>query len=234
MLNPALDIVALRAEWSRDQRLRVRNVLAPGLANAIEAEMAALRYQLFCHNGAGVAVLDPAEIASWPPSRQTELREALMAAASEANGFAYNGVRMSEIWGRAGPDTPLGRLNAALHSPEVRAFVEAVTGRTDWNDAFAQATRYIGGHYLPWHVDDPKNENKRRLAFVWGFTRRWLPDWGGLLQFYDTANEPAQALIPGFDTLDLFDVRHRHAVTYVAPFAKAPRLAVSGWFVETR
>jgi len=30
--------------------------------------------------------------------------------------------------------------------------------------------------------------------------------------------------------LSLFDVRHVHSVTYVAPFAGAPRLSITGWF----
>lgn len=35
MLNPRLDLAALRAEFARDGRIRVRDVLDPAVANAI-------------------------------------------------------------------------------------------------------------------------------------------------------------------------------------------------------
>ena len=109
--------------------------------------------------------------------------------------------------------------------------VRRITGASTFDNVFAQATDYRPGHYLTRHLDDPKGE-LRKFAFVWGFTRTWDPDWGGLLQFYNDDAEPTYAYSPGFNTLDLFDVRHVHAVTLVAPFALHPRLAVSGWFVK--
>ena len=231
MLNPALDLNALRAEFAKEGRLRVRNVLAAGLANAIAAEMSQLPYQLFCATGQGVAVIDPAEMAQWDRARQAELQRALMQAASRAEGFAYFGYRMTESWKAGAPDTPLGRFYAALTSPEVMNAIRTITGASTFDSAFAQATDYRPGHYLTRHLDDPKGE-LRKFAFVWGFTKRWDPDWGGLLQFFDNDGQPTFSYSPGFDTLDLFDVRHVHSVTLVAPFALNPRHAVSGWFVK--
>jgi Rps23 Pro-64 3,4-dihydroxylase Tpa1-like proline 4-hydroxylase len=138
---------------------------------------------------------------------------------------------MTEAWAHNPPDTPLGRLSAFLASSQALDAVRAITGADTFDNAFAQATEYRPGHYLTRHLDDPKGEH-RRFAFVLGLTRRWDADWGGLLQFYDDRMLPTDALSPGFNTLDLFEVRHVHAVTYVAPFAQAPRLAVSGWFVK--
>ena len=51
------------------------------------------------------------------------------------------------------------------------------------------------------------------------------------MQFFDDDGEPTQSYSPGFNTLDLFDVRHVHSVTLVAPYALNPRHAISGWFV---
>ncbi len=36
--------------------------------------------------------------------------------------------------------------------------------------------------------------------------------------------------MPAFNTMALFDIRHVHSVTYVTPFAKQPRLSLTGWF----
>jgi hypothetical protein len=233
MLNHTLDIEALRAEFAGARRIRIRDVLPAADADAIANEMAQLPYQLFCANGKGVAVLDPNDVARWTPERRAELQRELMAAASRAEGFTYMGHRMSEAWRDTSPDTPLGRLHAGLRGGDTLATIRAITGAgaDNFDNAFAQATQYLGGHYLTRHLDDPSGES-RKFAFVWGFTRNWDPDWGGLLQFYDAAGQPADALSPGFNTLDLFDVSHVHAVTYVAPFAAGPRLAVSGWFVK--
>jgi Rps23 Pro-64 3,4-dihydroxylase Tpa1-like proline 4-hydroxylase len=64
------------------------------------------------------------------------------------------------------------------------------------------------------------------FSATWG----WHPDWGGLLQFYQEDGTPEDAWSPGFNTLSLFDTSYIHSVTYVTPFAQAPRLSLSGWF----
>lgn len=231
MLNPRLDLAALHAEFAREGRIRIRDVLDPAVANAVADEMASLPWKVFCATGAGVAVIDPAEMAQWDRQRQTELQRALLEAASRAEGFAYFGYRMTEAWQAGAPDTALGRFYRALTSPDVMAAIRTITGSNTFDAAFAQATDYRPGHYLTRHLDDPKGEH-RKFAFVWGFTRRWDPDWGGLLQFFDDQARPGQSFSPEFNTLDLFDVRHIHSVTLVAPYALNPRLAVSGWYVS--
>jgi SM-20-related protein len=231
MLNPKLDINALRSEFAKTGRIRAKDVLEPAIAEAIAAEMAQLSYKVFCATGEGVAVIDPAEMAGWDRARQLELQRALAQAASRAEGFAYFGYRMTEAWKAGAPDTALGRFYSQLRSEKTLDVIRKITGSSTFDNVFAQATHYRPGHYLTRHLDDPKGEH-RKFAFVCGFTRRWDPDWGGLLQFFDTEGRPADSLSPGFNTLDLFDVRHVHSVTLVAPWALNPRHAVSGWFVN--
>jgi SM-20-related protein len=231
MLNPALNLEALRSEFARERRIRIRNVLEPSVANAVAAEMEQLPYKVFCATGQGIAVIDPQEMAQWDRARQIELQQTLFLAASRAEGFAYFGYRMTEQWQSGAPDTALGRFHSALQGEGVLAAVRTITGASTFDNVFAQATDYRPGHYLTRHLDDPKGEH-RKFAFVWGFTKVWDPDWGGLLQFFDNEGQPTQSNSPGFNTLDLFDVSHVHSVTLVAPYALNPRLAVSGWFVK--
>ena len=230
-LNPALDLNALRAEFAKDGRIRVKNVLAPGIAEGVAAEMMDLPYQLFCATGQGVAVLDPAEVTRWDRTQQAAFQREMLEAASRAEGFAYFGYRMTESWQAGAPDTALGRFHTALKSDEVMTAIRTITNASTFDNLFAQATDYRPGHYLTRHLDDPKGEH-RKFAFVWGFTKPWAPDWGGLLQYFDNQNLPTFSYSPGFNTLDLFDVRHVHSVTLIAPFARNPRHAVSGWFVK--
>jgi SM-20-related protein len=231
MLNPALDLEALCREFARERRIRIRNVLEPAVADAVATEMAQLPYKVFCATGAGVAVIDPQEMAQWDRTRQVELQQTLWQAASRAEGFAYFGYRMTEQWQSGAPDTALGRLYKELQGERVLAAIRSITGASTFDNVFAQATDYRPGHYLTRHLDDPKGEH-RKFAFVWGFTRTWDPDWGGLLQFFGNDSQPNQSYSPGFNTLDLFDVSHVHSVTLVAPYALNPRHAVSGWFVK--
>jgi Rps23 Pro-64 3,4-dihydroxylase Tpa1-like proline 4-hydroxylase len=231
MLSPALDLKALRKKFAEDGRIRIDNALDPAIAGAVADDMTNLAYKLFCATGEGVAVIEPAELAGWDRARQAELQRTLMQAASRAEGFAYHGYRMTEAWTAGAPDTALGRFYAELRSKKTLEAIRTITGSSAFDNVFAQATDYRPGHYLTRHLDDPKGEH-RKFAFVWGFTRRWDPDWGGLLQFVDNAGRPGESFSPGYNTLDLFDVRHVQSVTLVAPWALNPRLAVSGWFVK--
>src|SRR5690606_9704393 len=105
MLNPQLDLTALRAEFAGEGRIRIRDVLEPAVANDLADEMTQLPWKIFCATGAGVAVIDPDEMARWDRARQAELHRTLLEAASHAAGFAYLGYRMTEAWKDGAPDT---------------------------------------------------------------------------------------------------------------------------------
>ncbi len=78
---------------------------------------------------------------------------------------------------------------------------------------FAQATDYRPGHYLTRHLDDPKGRAAQVCLRV-GLHPALGSDWGGLLQFFLTMTaSPTVSYLAGFNTLDLFDVRHIHSVT---------------------
>ncbi|MEQ1493596.1 MAG: 2OG-Fe(II) oxygenase family protein, partial [Terricaulis sp.] len=62
-----------------------------------------------------------------------------------------------------------------------------------------------------------------------GFSRKWEPDWGGLL-FLDENKDISRAYLPRFNTLTVFDGLRLHSVSAVSAFAPAPRLSVVGWF----
>jgi SM-20-related protein len=139
-------------------------------------------------------------------------------------GFLYEGHQL-----RGSHDPALRAILAAVNAPETLERVRTLTGFGDITHADGQATRYRGGHFLTRHRDDLSGQ-ARRVAYVLSLTARWHPDWGGLLQFFEDDGTPRDAWVPGWNVLSLFDVRHVHSVTYVAPFAGGPRLSVTGWF----
>jgi hypothetical protein len=109
------------------------------------------------------------------------------------------------------------------------AFLAQVTGlpiRAP-DDRQLVATLYDKGSYL-----DPHNDYNgvSKVAFIFGLTdpaTSWPYDEGGWLTFYD----PPERRPPGWNTLDLFDVRapdRAHAVPIVT--GRRERRALSGWF----
>ena len=60
-------------------------------------------------------------------------------------------------------------------------------------------------------------------------TARWRADWGGMLLFLDDEDHVAEGYMPAFNSLNIFKVPQRHAVSIVAPFAGEPRLSITGW-----
>lgn len=233
MLNSSLDLKALSQDFQKQRRIRIHDVLRPEIADELVGALERERgWKLLCANLRGAAALDPAQIAALPPNEQRVFHDELMTAARRGVGFSYLGLRLKELWGEQGaPDTPLGCFYSALSSRPILDAVEEITGESGLVGASPQASCFGPGHYLTRHLDDPAGE-QRRYAFVWGFTRNWHPDWGGLLLFFERNGAPTQAFSPGFNTLDLFEVSHIHSVTQVAHFAGANRLAVSGWFTN--
>ncbi len=232
MLNATLDIDTLTARYAEDDRVRIESLLDTGFAERVQAACRDdISYEYLCHIDGQNLVLSEEQLRSLSPEQMAELQQKVTLAASEGVGFFYGGYQM----GRAARQTDDQRLQFVhslfdfVNSEEMLSFINRVTGRDDIVSADAQFTRYTPGHFLTRHKDDITRE-RREIAYVMGFSQRWHPDWGGLLQFFGDDGTPRDFWIPQFNTLSLFDVRHVHAVSYVTPFAKEPRLSLTGWF----
>lgn len=231
MLNPNLDVNELAAEFDRDERIRISDILDPDVAERIAHNCEHhVPFEYIYHLDGQNLVATPDEMKSMDPAEQKQIMEKVMAAAADGIGFLYCGYMM----GRATDtdDENLRFLHSVfeyLNSEEMLSFISQVSGRDDLKSADGQFTRYSAGQFLTRHADDVTAEG-RRLAYVFSFCQDWHPDWGGLLQFYEKSGTPRDAWTPGFNTLSLFDVRHIHSVTYVTPFARNPRLSLTGWF----
>lgn len=230
MLNPSLDRRALAEEFAIDQRICIDNVLRVEVAErvrAICAEKLSFDYVYFL-DGA-VRLSAEQEMASLDAEKKALISKSLMQNATHGIGYLYCGRVMKEGRIPTGDAAFLYDVFRYLNSPDMLQFVADITGRKDLERADAQYTRYSAGQYLTRHRDDIEGTT-RRLAYVFGFTRRWHPDWGGLLQFYEDDGTPRDAWMPAFNRLSLFDIRHVHSVTYVTPFAGETRLSLTGWF----
>lgn len=235
MLNPALDTAVLADKYRQDERVRIESVLDPVIAEQIRDYCLSEVQFEFAHFRDG-------ECRSWTgddvngktPADLQKVQQDIWDLAKKGIGFQYGSYMMR----RANKDSSNEKLRFLhsvfdfLNSEEMLSFVREVTGSDDLLTADAQYTRYTPGQFLTRHRDTVEG-NGRRVAYVLGFSKNWHPDWGGLLQFYEEDGTPRNAWTPQFNCLNLFGIRHIHAVTYVTPFADEPRLSLTGWFRST-
>lgn len=231
MLNPGLDTEALAEQYRVDQRIRVENILVDEVAERVRSICSSKApYEFAYFLDGSCRTTGASDMAAFDGGTKSRLSAELMKNATRGVGFLYCRYLVRPDARVTDPDLAfLHEVAEFLNSQQMLRFVAEVTGRDDIARADAQYTRYSAGQYLTRHQDDIEGQS-RRIAYVFGFTRPWHPDWGGLLQFFDGRGEPRDAWVPAFNRLSLFDVRHVHSVTFVTPFAGGDRYSLTGWF----
>ncbi len=227
-LNPLHKLGDYAEQYANDKRLRLFDIFTTKSAGDVAMHIHKdLEYKnAYIENGQG-KVISTKELSDLGPQKQQALTKSIYQQASEGVGFFYS---KSQIHDDPSNNSLSQQVLQLLNSEDFLKQVRAMTGHDDIVGADAQATRYYPGHFLTRHNDVDANTN-RKVAYVLNFTPEWHPDWGGLLQFYHDNGNPKDTWVPIFNSLAIFDVNHAHAVSYVAPFARHPRLAITGWFV---
>lgn len=235
-LNPALDPKAFSEQYARDKLVRIPNVFEEDTANAIEQVlMRHIRWRLvFPEPSAGgrekVVLLTQEDIETMGRQAMAERMQAVMQRAQDNYGYLYQAYPMIQAyisgWDRG---HPIHQITEFLNSPEFLEFGRSVIGVDVITKADAQATLYARGNFLTRHTDEG-HDLERRAAYTLGFTRKWEPDWGGLLTFFDENLDISRAFVPRFNVLSIFDGRIMHSVSPVAPFAGTGRYQITGWF----
>jgi Rps23 Pro-64 3,4-dihydroxylase Tpa1-like proline 4-hydroxylase len=181
-----------------------------------------------------------------PPPVADALEAALRAQAFELTRSAVDMYQYwrSDLYYDSVCDHVLCALGRWIHQegPSVVGRLVGVPLRAP-EDELISANLYTKGSYLDIHNDFGKG---RAVAFVFGLTRDpWGAEEGGWLEFVargrawdevtpeerDATPEVVLARPPGWNTLDLFDVRtpdRWHRVTIVRTWRQ--RVTVSGWF----
>ncbi|MCW8140376.1 MAG: 2OG-Fe(II) oxygenase [Planctomycetota bacterium] len=204
-LHPRLRDPAALAALARDYRasggnLRVAGVLAPGLAEALPDLLLSLPFSAHHVQDDHVRCFFWRCVIAVPPEGPGALPSPL------------------DLLGRfVTQDLPA--LASAISGRAVRGPVEDVL----------PACLYRKGSYLDAHEDHGVD---RAVAFVLGLTRgAWPAEAGGHLEFLAEDRETVvERRPPGFDTLDLYDVRpvvRWHRVPLLLEHVE--RLTVSGW-----
>lgn len=232
MIDPDLDVGRWREALAARGRTQIEAFLQPDAAEHLHACLAHdVPWTLAYKDGPEPAVLPHEQWSALDDAAQAAVLARCHAHARTGYAFAYESYMMVRAYkeGRD-PDLLLHRVLEFLNSPDFIAFARVLTRNTSIRRANAQATRYRAGHFLTQHNDFHAGEG-RQLAYVLNLTREWHADHGGLLQFMDDSGRVVETLLPRWNTLSLFHVPAHHCVTLVAPWAREPRLAITGWLL---
>jgi SM-20-related protein len=230
-LNPALDAAPFARTYAAEKAVQVRDLFEEALAYELEQTLLSLPWRLICQNEERQnIILAREQIAAMSGEERRALEDGIRERAAENFGFTYFTYPMIEArLGNWDPGHPIHALTDFLNSAEFIAFAKAVIAEPRLTKIDCHATNYQRGHFLTRHRDEG-DKLERRAAYTIGLSRRWEPDWGGLLVFLDNDFNIKRGFTPGFNVLTVFDGLMEHTVTAVAPFAPAPRLSIAGWF----
>jgi Rps23 Pro-64 3,4-dihydroxylase Tpa1-like proline 4-hydroxylase len=230
-INTSLDLASFARTYAEDGLVQIPNLFDEETAAHIEGVLVSLPWRLVCQDDTKKnVILLPEQVRAMTAEERSALDAGIRQRAAENFGYAYLTYPMIQAaLSRWDPGHPIHEVTLALNSPTILAIAREITGCAGIVKTDAQASNYRPGNFLTRHVDDGL-KRERRAAYTIGFTRKWEPDWGGLLMFVDEKKDISRAYLPRFNTLTVFDGLRLHSVSAVSAFAPVPRLSIVGWF----
>lgn len=229
-LAEGVDRASLASRFREQSRIRIAPLLAGGGAERLHAHLDSRDdWALAYNDGAEVRTIASGEIAGLSAEQRRAILAGIDRRARAGFQFVYNLVPLlADYFDRSLADTPAFEAFEFLNSARFLAAMRRVTGDQNIRWADAQATRFRAGQFLSCHGDEAPADN-RIAAYVLNLTPVWQRDWGGYLQFFDTAGDVEAAFRPIFNSLCLFAVPAPHSVQQVATYCAASRYAITGW-----
>lgn len=234
MLSPTLDPAALAPALAARGRLQIEGFLQEDAARALHDCLAQEVPWALAYFSEGRAQTLPADaLRAMGPQQREALVRRLHAEARVGYQYMYHCYMMVPAYlQQRDPHLPLHQVLEYLNSEAFLGFARRLTGVAELRRAYAQATCYLPGDFLKRHDDMGSDSEGRRFAYVIGLTREWQADWGGQLQFLDDSGAVVESFLPRWNTLSIFRVPTPHCVSFVAPYARAPRLSITGWLLD--
>jgi Rps23 Pro-64 3,4-dihydroxylase Tpa1-like proline 4-hydroxylase len=229
-LSATLDARVLAAQFAEQGYVSIPSILPDENARRLHKALIEFASWNLVFNDRGKHIdLSTSQMHAMQPEKAQQLRNAIYTQASRDFQYLYHNYPIFDAHkDEQNREHVLHKFYEWLDGEEFLDFARKVTGFDDISFVDAQATRFNPGHFLATH-DDVEEGKKRRAAYVFNFTRDWLPDWGGYLQLLDDDGNVRRGLMPTFNTLNVIAVPQRHNVGFIAPFAAASRLAITGW-----
>jgi Rps23 Pro-64 3,4-dihydroxylase Tpa1-like proline 4-hydroxylase len=230
-LHPAIDPVALAASYAHTGRVTIAPFIADEQAVALHhALRSRTDWRQVVNSGADkIFEFDRAAQAALDAGQREALDQAIYAGARRDFQFRYETVRVpDDDRERAASDDLLHGFARFLSGGAARELLRQITGDGAIAFADAQATAFSPGDFLTRHDDAVAGKN-RAAAYVMSLNPEWRIEWGGLLLMHHQAGYGADAIVPGFNQLNLFAVPQVHSVSEVTRAAAYRRYSVTGW-----
>lgn len=225
MLNDALDWSALQHSYNKNKRIIIRDVLEPDFAEEVFHCLSVdVGWELYYLTDKGPTILSADKLKRITPEQQAAIWQ--KTTEISAKGFSYFYFR--HVISNASHPI-LKEYYNFLAGPKALEFIKYVSSDQMLDRMNVVATKYTPSCFLRTH-NDYHVAHGRRVGHLWGLTRDWDPDWGGILQFLDKDRNIIENYVPEFNTLTLFKVPIAHFISQVAAYANAPRFVFSGWF----
>lgn len=230
-----LAVEAAQRRFAETGRAQLGPFLAPADAEALRDELLAEQaWREVFALGDKLYEIARGDQGSIPADARRTIDDAISERARTGFQYRYESLRVpDEVAERAAMPGLLARFAEFMASAGVLDLLRSMTGARDIDFADAQATWYRSGDFLTAHHDAVEGKG-RRVAYVFGLTPVWRPEWGGLLLFHDAQGDVAAGLTPRMNTLNLFAVPQEHSVSQVASYVTEPRLGVTGWLRARR
>ncbi len=232
--NPDLDVEDAARVFAQRRKVRIPDALEPlSAARLYHCLSADVPWRLTYNEGKQNVFVDAAALEKLGDQKRHELVQAVLSRAQDGFQYLFRSYPMVTTYVRGlDPDLFLHTVFEWLNDSRTLAVLRRITGIDTIRKADAQATLYRPGHFLKQHDDSNRSDERRRVAYVLQMTRGWRADWGGHLHFLNSGGEIEETWMPRFNSLVLFEVPAPHFVSYVAPFARQPRYAITGWLCD--
>ncbi len=229
-VNPDLDIAPLARAFRKDRRVRIYDFLEKSSAEALHDHLEAQDdWWRLINTPDGILEYDRRAWNRMSQRRKAALDADVFANARDGFQYRYEGLRVPDDEERiAEDDDPLTAFARLMDSEAMLGLLRRITGEREIGFTDGHATAYSAGDFLTEHDDDVPGKD-RLAAYVFGLTRAWRAEWGGILMFHADDGATIAGNVPRFNTLDLFAVPQQHSVSMVTPSAPRRRYAVTGW-----
>jgi len=230
IINPELDQGALKLELATEGFVEIPKFLKSDVAdqvfNCLDKEVS---WEFAYKNGAEAVTKSFEELRELSPDEKQEFHGQVIEQAKHAYQFAYFRYPMVDAYlNNWTPRLMLNDVMDSMNNKITLEFIRDITSDPEVRKVELQATFYAPGHFLKLHNDDSKSGDDRRYAFLIGFTKDWVSDWGGLLQFV-SEGKVTRTCTPSFNSCVIFKVPRDHQVSYIAPYVTLPRYSLTGW-----
>ncbi len=230
-LHPGVDAAALARKYARTGRVTIAPFVAHDQAEALYHLLRSRTdWRQVINSGQDrIFEFDRAGQAGLTAEQKAALDQAVYAGARHDFQFRYETVRVPDDDAvRAAADDLLFAFARFLSHGPARDLLRQVTGDDAIAFADAQATAFSPGDFLTRHDDDVAGKN-RSAAYVMSLNPQWRVEWGGLFLMHDEAGHGAEAIVPGFNRLNIFAVPQMHSVSEVTRATAFRRYSVTGW-----